>query len=262
MKPKAVVTGASSGIGREIALYLSQIGYYVVLVGRNEDSLEAVRKEIGQFSETVKTDLSVPNNARLLFEAHKNADVIVNCAGLGVFGEFDLTDLDRELEMLNTNVLSLHVLTKLYYVEFNKRGKGRILNVSSSASYFIGPAFSSYYASKAYVTRLTRAVQTELKRNPTGVTVTLFCPGPVKTAFGKKDGISDGSGAITAAVAAKKAVDGMLKGKEIVFPNFLTKLSVLGSKILPECITARFVYKIQIKKSVNSALPIVNRKKV
>ena len=245
---KAVVTGASSGIGYQIALLLSEKGYETDLVGRDADSLKKLSGVMKNKSVIENVDLSFPDNAKALFCRHSDADVVVNCAGVGVYGEFVDTDLDRELEMISLNISSLHILTKLFYTEFVKRRSGSILNVSSSAAYFFGPQFSSYYASKAYVHKLTRAIAYESKKKRYGVKITLFCPGPVKTNFGKRDNISDGVGAITAEAAAKKAVDGMLKGRAVVYSDFKTRLLVCLSKIIPEFILTAFVYDQQLKK--------------
>jgi len=245
---KAVVTGATSGIGREIAILLSEKGIETVIVGRREKELCDLRARLSTNTTIEVLDLFDPNNAKLLFEKHKDSDIIVNCAGIGFFGEFDKTDLDREIDMISLNVISLHVLTKLFYKEFQKRGEGKILNVASSAAYFVGPHYSSYYATKAYVHRLTRAISSECKKHSKNITVTLFCPGPVKTDFGKADGIKDGKGAISPEFAAKKALDGLFKGKEVVFPNFTTRFLVFLSKVLPEKVTTEIVYKEQLKK--------------
>lgn len=255
---KAVITGGSSGIGKEIAKLLSQKGYQTVIVGRNATELKYVSDSLPSPSAVEEYDLSIVENAFELFEKHKDADVIVNCAGVGVFGEFDRTDIHDELSMINVNVITLHVLTKLFYSEFVKRRSGMILNVSSSASYFVGPAYSSYYASKAYVSRLTSALAYESKKNGYGVGVTLFCPGPVKTDFGKKYGIKDGKGAISSSVAAKKAVEGMLNGKTVVFPNLYTRMLVVLSRLLPESILSNIVYKQQLKKLTDRSADLIN----
>lgn len=152
---KALITGASSGIGREIARLLAARGYELVIAARREDRLEELKRTLGVPCKIACTDLSVRTEAERLFEENRDVDVLVNNAGFGVFGAFDETQLSRECEMLDVNILALHILMKLYLAEFKKRGSGRILNVSSSASFFPGPMFSSYYASKAYVTRLS-----------------------------------------------------------------------------------------------------------
>lgn len=245
---KAVITGAGRGIGREIALILSGRGYDVVLVSRSLNELSSLSAEIKTKSYIEVADLSIPENVIGLFSRHTDAEIIVNCAGVGVFGEFDKTDLAREIRMIDLNVTALHVLTKLYYREFIKRGRGYILNVSSSAAFFVGPLYSSYYATKAYVHRLTRALSFESRKNKYGVNITLFCPGPVDTTFGKADEIKSGIGAITPRIAAKRAVDAMFKGREVAYSNFKTRLLVYSSKLIPEKILTSIVYKQQVNK--------------
>ncbi len=243
---KALITGASSGIGREIAKELSRRGYDLILAARSEEKLLKT-KEALQTSATVHTcDLTDTHACFELFEKYPDVDLLVNCAGCGVFGEFTKTDLLRELDMISLNVVALHVLTKLYLKEFCKRNCGKILNVASSAAFFSGPHFSSYYASKAYVLHLSEALSHETRG--TGVTVSCFCPGPVKTDFGTEDGIKSGRGAISAEKAAKSALSGVEKGKSIIFPDFKTRLLVLSSRILPRKLLLKIVAKEQMKK--------------
>lgn len=245
---KAVITGAGRGIGREIAIILSEMGYDVVLVSRSFDELYSLSSDVKTKSYVEAIDLSLPENATEIFSRHSDAEVIVNCAGVGVFGEFDKTDLSRELQMINLNVTALHVLTKLYYKEFIKRGKGYILNVSSSAAFFVGPLYSSYYATKAYVHRLTRAISFESRKNKYGVNVTLFCPGPVNTTFGMSDKIKSGLGAVLPKIAAERAIDALFKGREVAYSDFKTRLLVYMSKLIPEWILTKIVYKQQVNK--------------
>ena len=256
---KALITGASSGIGREIAKILSKKGYETVLVGRNVDSLMSLAKSFERVCVVEAIDLTHREEVKELFEKHPDIDLLVNCAGVGVFGEFDRTDLDREMEMIELNIVALHILTKLYYKEFVKKGSGKILNIASSAAYFTGPAYSSYYASKAYVKRLTDAIYSESHRCGYGVTLTLFCPGPVKTDFGKRDGIADGAGAVTAELVARRAVEAVMRGKRVAFPNFQTRALVFMSRFLPESLMAKIVYKQQLKKANNITLPLVKK---
>ena len=161
---KAVITGASSGIGMHIAKYLDSMGISTVITARRADRLEKIAKEMKCRCITEALDISKSQNCKTLFNKHSDADILVNCAGFGVFGAFKSTSLERELEMLDVNIKALHTLTKLYLCEFEKKGGGYILNVSSLASFSPGPLFSSYYASKAYVTNLTKAIAFELKK--------------------------------------------------------------------------------------------------
>ena len=245
---KALITGASSGIGREIARLLAARGYELVIAARREDRLEALKRTLGVPCKIACTDLSVRTEAERLFEENRDVDVLVNNAGFGVFGAFDETQLSRECEMLDVNILALHILMKLYLAEFKKRGSGRILNVSSSASFFPGPMFSSYYASKAYVTRLSLAVREELRREKSPVTVSVLCPGPVRTEFNDVAGVKFGIGSVSPQYAARAAVDGMFKGKGIITPSLATGFTRFISKLVPDSLAARVVYILQKKK--------------
>ena len=245
---KALITGASSGIGREIARLLAARGYELVITARREDRLEELKRTLGVPCKIACTDLSVRTEAERLFEENRDVDVLVNNAGFGVFGAFDETQLSRECEMLDVNILALHILMKLYLAEFKKRGSGRILNVSSSASFFPGPMFSSYYASKAYVTRLSLAVREELRREKSPVTVSVLCPGPVRTEFNDVAGVKFGIGSVSPQYAARAAVDGMFKGKGIITPSLATGFTRFISKLVPDSLAARVVYILQKKK--------------
>ncbi len=243
---KALITGASSGIGRAIATELSRRGYETVLVARREGQLTELSLTLKTASYVCPCDLTDSNAAYSVFEKYPDVDLVVNCAGCGVHGAFVDTDLEREIEMINLNITCLHILTKLYLKSFVQRGYGKILNVASSAAFFSGPYFSSYYASKAYVLSLSEAVSHELEN--TGVTVSVFCPGPVDTDFGKRDGVSCGRGAISAESVARSAVRGLEKGKRIIFPNMQTRLLVLFSRFASRKLLLRIVGREQKRK--------------
>lgn len=245
---KALVTGASSGIGAEIAKILSDKGYYVILVARRKEKLEEVKAQLKE-CEIFVADLSKSDAVESVFEKHRDIDVLVNNAGFGVFGEFDKTDFARESEMIDLNIKALHHLTKLYLSEFKSKGSGKILNVASTAAFFPGPKFSSYYASKAYVYRLSIALCEELRREKSPITLSVFCPGPVRTEFNDVAGVKFGINSISAQYAAKIAVDGMLKGKTVIVPSFLIKATRFFSKLIPDRILARIVYYLQTYKS-------------
>lgn len=244
---KALITGASSGIGREIAIYLSEKGWETVLVARRGDRLEQLSQCLKTASYIECCDITEMGACQSLFEKHPDIDMLVNSAGCGVFGEFSKTSLEREEKMIELNITALHILTKLYLKAFLNKNKGIILNIASSAGFFSGPFFSSYYASKAYVLHLTDAISYEVRK--TGVSVSVFCPGPVKTEFGSADGIKDGKGAISPRCAAVSAVEGALRGKRIIFPDAKTRALVFFSRFMPRKILMKIVAKQQLKKT-------------
>ena len=164
---KALVTGASSGIGRDIARGLAARGCDLVLTARREERLRALASELSMVRVTIlPADLSSREGCRALYRAAQgeNIDILVNNAGLGLFGPFDETDLEAELGMLDVNIIAMHMLMKLFLPDLEAKGRGYILNVASSAAFLPGPLLSSYYASKAYVLRLSEAVAEELRR--------------------------------------------------------------------------------------------------
>ena len=245
---KALITGASSGIGEAIAKILSQRGYETVLAARRTHRLEALAKTLPSKSEVYTVDLSDMDEVRTLFQKHQDIDILVNNAGFGVYGDFCETDFDRESQLIDVNIRALHYLMKAYIPVFEKRGGGKILNVASSAAFFPGPLLSSYYASKVYVLRLSTAVREELRRRKSPVTITSLCPGPVETEFGQLSGSSLGKKTISAHFAAKLAVDAMMKGKAIAVPTFTMKMTRFLSKLLPESLSVRVVYLLQRAK--------------
>lgn len=247
---KALVTGAGSGIGREIARELSRRGYSLILVSKREEPLAELAEELGPQTRAIPCDLSRQENCLALYQSVKDdgVEILVNCAGFGVFGPFLETDLSRELEMIGVNVCAVHILTKLFCRDFTARGSGRILNVASSAAFEPGPLFSSYYASKAYVLRLTEAVSEELRRAGSPVTAGAFCPGPVDTAFCGTAGVKKPLRGISARKAAKLAVCGMFAGKTVVVPGFGMRAAVFAERFLPEGLIRRAVWKIQKEK--------------
>lgn len=246
--PKALITGASSGIGMEIAKLLSERGYSIILVARRKERLKALCASLETRCEIFVCDLSDTENVINLCEKNTDVNIVINSAGFGVFGEFDKTELKSELSMIDVNIRAVHIITKFYADIFKKRGSGKILNVSSSASFFPGPVFSSYYASKAYITSLSLAIREELRRAESQVTVSVLCPGPVKTEFNSVSGANDGIGAKSTEYVAKKAVKGLFKGKAIILPGISEKISFFVSHILHECVAARVIYLIQKKK--------------
>lgn len=247
---KALITGASSGIGREIARELSAKGYGLILVARRMENLEALKRELACDCEIICTDLSKAENCIKLYEtvAEEEIGVLVNSAGFGVFGEFLNTDLQRETDMINTNITAVHILTKLFLKKFVAQNDGYILNVASSAAFAPGPMFSSYYASKAYVLRLTEAVNAEMRKNKLNVSLSALCPGPVDTEFNEVAGVRFTVGSISCEYAAKYAVKQMFKKKCVIVPGVKMKLARFASKIVPDRLACAVTYNFQKKK--------------
>lgn len=245
---KALITGASSGIGREIAILLSDMGIETVLVARREDKLRELGDILKTKSEVVVCDLSEPQAAKELYQKVPDIDILINNAGFGVFGEFDKTSLRREEELISLNVTALHVLTKLYLKDFKEKNRGYILNVASIASFLPGPLFSSYYASKAYAMKLTTAIHHELKRSRSAVKVSCLCPGPVVTEFNDVAGVSFGPLGMKADKVAKIALKGMFKGKCLIIPGILYKFARIFVRFIPEPFCAKIMAALQLAK--------------
>lgn len=247
---KALVTGASSGIGRDMARYLASLGYTVYAVGRDERKLSDLKNELGEKIQVIIKDLSVKENAISLYEELKmeNIDLVVNNAGFGVFGEFADTDLEREISLINTNITAVHILTKLFLKDMLRENKGKILNVASIAGFAPGPLMGAYYASKAYVLRLTESVYEEVKKKKSNVTISALCPGPVDTNFNNVANVKFSIKALPSEYVAKYGIDKALKGKLIIVPGIIPKLCRFFSKITPDKLSMKVVYANQTKK--------------
>ncbi len=247
---KALITGATSGIGKEIAVYLHSLGYELILTGRNEAALAQMAKTFGKGTQYIALDLSDRQAPFLLYRFCKGqgVDFLVNNAGFGVHGEFWQSSLEEELSMLDVNVRAVHILTKLFLRDFVRAGNGRILNVASVAGFMTGPLMAGYYASKNYVVRLSLAIREELRRRKSPVTISVLCPGPVDTNFNRRAGVSFGVPSATAKEVARQAVDDALKGKAVIIPKLLIRLSQLGSRFAPLSMQSRVTYHIQKKK--------------
>jgi uncharacterized protein len=244
-RPVALVTGASSGIGRELSRILAREGHDLVLVARREPELQELADELkshyGTTSTVVTTDLSAPEGAPQVFDAVTAAgldiDVLVNNAGFGGSGRFTETDAGHEQRMVAVNIVALTDLTKLFLPAMTERRRGRVLNVASTAAFQPGPFMAIYYASKAYVLSFTEAIAEELVG--TGVTATALCPGVVPSGFQDTAGISDSSpllhspGVKSAEYVAEAGYDGMIHGRRVVVPGALNKIGVQSLRIAP-----------------------------
>lgn len=247
---KALVTGASSGIGKEISLYLNSLGYDLYVVAKDKDKLDKVYKGCRGEVTTIGLDLSVEENCFQLYEQVKDdgIDILVNNAGFGDAGNFTETDLDKELEMIRVNIQAYHVLMKLFLKDFTKRNRGRILNVASMAGFMPGPYMATYYATKSYIVKLSLAVAEELKQMDSRVKISVFCPGPVKTNFSNVASVHFNIGSLTAERAAKIAVDGMFLNKLIILP-FNMKINYILTKVAPIKMILKVNSMVQERKS-------------
>lgn len=250
---KALITGATSGIGRCMAREFSYRGWELILTGRNEAELKKLQRELGH-TEIIAADLADKKEVFKVYEfcRDKNVDMLVNNAGYGIFGKFDETDLDDEIDMINVNITAVHILMKLFLRDFKERNRGRIINVASSAGFMTGPLLSSYYASKNYVVRLSLAIAEELRREKSAVRITILCPGPVSTNFNDRAGVTFSMKPITPEYAAKYALNKAFSGKVIAIPGLKIRAGLLAAKFVPHRLLPIFVYEIQKrKKSAN-----------
>ena len=250
---KAMITGASSGIGRDMARNLASRGYDLVLVARNENGLKTVKEDILKIRDDVNIeilsiDLSNKENCYKLHEQVKNIDILINNAGFGLFGKFTDTSLDKEISMIETNVMAYHILMKLYLQDMVKRNEGHILNVASIAGFMPGPLMATYYATKNYVLSLTRAVHKELKKAHSNVKLSVLCPGPVNTNFNNVADVKFNIPGLSSQKVADYAINKMLKGKFVIIPGGLVKIARVLTEITPDLIVEEISYHMQTIK--------------
>lgn len=248
---KALITGASSGIGRDMANILSEKGFDLILVARRKDRLEQVQRTLKSSTKIICADLSVESACMDLYERVKdeNIDILINNAGLGIFGAFDTTDLQKELRMIDTNIRAVHILTKFFLKDFKAKNAGYILNVASAAAFQPGPLLSSYYASKAYVLRLTEAISEELRRSGSAVHICALCPGPVHTEFDEVADVKFSVKGLESRYVAEYAIQKMFEKKMVIVPGTLMKFTRFFGRFLPEKQMLRISYHMQKRKA-------------
>lgn len=245
---KALITGASSGIGKDMAIILSNMGYDLVLVARRKEKLEKLKKQLKTNIEICVMDISIEENCYELYNKYHDVDILINNAGFGLFGEFIEVNINKELQMINTNIKSVHILTKLYLDKFVEKDSGYILNTASTAGFFSGPLMATYYATKGYVLKLTEAIDEELRHKRSKVYVGALCPGPVNTEFNEVANVKFSVKALSSDYVAKYAIKKMFKRKTIIVPGLSNKFLIIISKILPRKLVIKINYYIQRKK--------------
>ena len=222
---KALITGASSGMGRDMAKILSQKGYDLILVARDEKKLEEVKKQLKTETKIVVMDISNEENCKKIYEENKDIDILINNAGFGDCGHFEETSLDKDIQMIHTNIIAYHILTKLYLKEMIKKDSGKILNVASIAGFMPGPLMTTYYSTKNYVVRFSESIREELRRKKSKVQISILCPGPVDTNFNKVADVEFALKGLSSEYVAKYAINKFFKGKFYIVPGWKIKLA-------------------------------------
>ena len=245
-----LITGASSGIGRDMAINLGSKGYDLILVARDKKRLEEVKSKISTKVEIIDMDLRDINNCYRLYDMvkDKNIEILINNAGFGLIGPFNESDISKELDMIDLNIKALHVLTKLFMSNFIKKDSGYILNVSSSAAFQPGPLMATYYSTKSYVYNLTLALYEELRRINSNVKISCLCPGPVDTNFNNVAGCEFKIKSLPSDYVANYAIKKMFKGKILIIPGFSIKMIYIFGRLLPNKLKLRLTYNIQHRK--------------
>jgi len=242
LRPITLITGASSGIGRELARVFARHGHELVLIARRGNRLEALARELENLGETRPLVLAVDLERRdatdviadAMLEHGVEPEYVVNNAGFGLVGSAGRLDRDEQLHMIDVNVHALTALS-LAFADSLKRHRGGVLNVASVAGFLPGPGMAIYYATKAYVVSLSEALHRELK--PSGVRVTALCPGPVPTEFAERAGIRKNLApdvlTVSAEAVAEAGYRGLMQGRRIVMPGLANKLVTFLMRLLP-----------------------------
>ena len=243
---KVLITGASSGIGKDMAKILAKKGNEIVIVARDKNKLEETQKGLEEKGATVTSiiaDLSNEENCKEIYKKVKNIDILINNAG-----NFTKTSLEKELNMIKTNIIAYHILTKLYLTDMKAKNQGKILNVASIAGFMPGPLMATYYATKNYVVKLSEAIREELKKEKSNVQISILCPGPVETNFNKVANVKFNLREANSMKIAEYAIKKLEKGKFYIVPGIDIKIAKIGAKLLPTNIISKFAYMMQKRK--------------
>lgn len=257
MKNAVLISGPTSGIGFEMAKIFSENGFNLILVGRNKEKLEKISKELENEKckcEIIVADLSDPKSSKKIFEQTKDheVEILVNNAGFGLYGEFLETDLEKEIEMIQVNIVALTTLTKLFLPQMIQRKRGKILNLASTAAFQAGPLMAVYYATKAYVLHFSEAISEELIGS--GVSITALCPGPTESGFQREANMDSSMEVLQkrnlmdAKSVARIGYNALMKNKVIEVAGFRNKLTSELVRIMPRAMTRKIVKLIQRKR--------------
>lgn len=244
---KALITGASTGIGRDMARNLYARGAELILVARSAQRLKEIKTELGNAPRIISLDLSLPENCHKLYEMTRdeNIDILINNAGFGAYGLSAEVPLETELNMIDLNIKAVHILTKLYLAEFENRNSGYIMNVASIAGFLSGPLMSTYYATKGYVLKFTTAIYEELRRKKSRVGISVLCPGPVDTEFNRRAGVNFMISGHTGKFVADYAIKKMFKKKLLIIPGRLVRAGAFLQRLAPTGLLLKICYMLQ-----------------
>ena len=227
---KVLITGASSGIGRDLAKEFAKINYNIVLVARSEEKLKKIKNElVKEYNIEVEyevVDLSQRDSCQKSYER----------------------DLEKDMKIIDTDIIAMHILTKLYLKDMKEKNNGKILNVASIAGFLPGPLMATYYASKNYVVKLSEAIREELRKEKSNVKISILCPGPVRTNFNNVANVKFELNSLSSEYVAKYTVKQLLKNRFYIVPGFTIKCAKFFSKITPTPILARCTYHMQKRK--------------
>lgn len=255
MKNTALITGASNGIGLELAKIHASKGGDLVLVARNKSKLEEVKKDLEEHFNIsvyiIGKDLSEINAAQEVYDETTNQniqiDYLINNAGFGDYGMFEESNWDKELQMINLNITTLTLFTKLYLQDMVKRNNGRIMNVASTAAFQSGPTMSVYCATKAYVLSFTEAISNEVKNR--NITITALCPGATETGFQAAGGLEDsplfnGKKLPSAKDVALYGYASMIKGKTVAIHGTINYIMANSVRFIPRSVVLKVSRKM------------------
>lgn len=249
---KVLITGASSGIGKDMSKCFAKRGFDLVLVARDEQKLNKISDELKQNYnvniEIFSMDLSIEENCKKLHKCVSDVDILINNAGFGDCGNFAKTDLNKELNMIKTNITAYHILTKLFLVDMKAKNSGIILNVASIAGFMPGPLMATYYSTKAYIVRLSESIREELNKEKSNVQISILCPGPVKTNFNDVANVKFHMREASSNKVAEYAVKKLLKGKFYIIPGIDVKIARFYSHLVPSALIAKITYMVQKRK--------------